>query len=104
MIAGLTKNLIGKTGVNPGPEISGIGISLPEQIVTNDELIQNWLKDPLGSSDEWITQRVGVKERRFCRAGSGLKLSRSQGCSRGLEGGKAFSRKIRFNNCSDCYT
>lgn len=71
MSLSLTKNLTGIKGVNPGPEISGIGISLPEKIVTNNQLIKDYLKDPLGTDDEWIQQRVGVRERRFCEPGQG---------------------------------
>lgn len=40
--------------------ISGTGSYLPENIITNDDLAK--LVD---TSDEWITQRIGVKERRI---------------------------------------
>ena len=40
-------------------KILGAGSCLPERIVSNKELSQN-----LDTSDEWIIQRVGIKERR----------------------------------------
>lgn len=41
-------------------KIKGIGHYVPEQIVTNDDLSK--LMD---TSDSWITERTGIKERRF---------------------------------------
>lgn len=40
--------------------IAGIGKYLPEQIVTNNDLLQY-----MDTSDEWIQERTGIKERRF---------------------------------------
>lgn len=42
--------------------IHGVGGYRPERIVTNEEICQ-WID----SSDEWIQQRSGIKERRFAR-------------------------------------
>jgi len=39
----------------------GTGSSVPERIVTNDEL-----SAMVDTSDEWISRRVGVRERRVC--------------------------------------
>lgn len=41
-------------------KITGIGHYVPERRVTNDELSQLF-----STSDEWITERTGIKERRF---------------------------------------
>ncbi|MFY9382229.1 MAG: beta-ketoacyl-ACP synthase III [Eubacteriales bacterium] len=41
--------------------IAGTGSYVPERALTNDELSKM-----VDTSDEWITQRVGVKERRVC--------------------------------------
>jgi 3-oxoacyl-[acyl-carrier-protein] synthase-3 len=41
-------------------KITGLGHAVPETVVTNDELSK--LMD---TSDEWITERTGIKERRF---------------------------------------
>lgn len=40
--------------------ITGIGISLPERILTNSEL-----EKMVETSDEWITTRTGIRERRI---------------------------------------
>jgi len=50
-------------------KISGIEACLPEYILTNDELSQM-----VDTSDEWITKRVGIKERRILK-GEGLATS-----------------------------
>lgn len=41
-------------------QIAGTGLCLPERIVTNDDLAQR-----LDTSDEWITKRTGIKQRRY---------------------------------------
>ena len=41
-------------------KISGLGIYLPENIVTNDDLAKI-----MDTSDEWIRERTGIKERRW---------------------------------------
>lgn len=41
-------------------KISGLGHAVPQTIVTNDDLSKI-----LDTSDEWITERTGIKERRF---------------------------------------
>ena len=42
-------------------EILGCGSYLPERCVTNDELAKT-----VDTSDEWITQRTGIRQRRYC--------------------------------------
>ena len=42
-------------------KILGTGSFLPQKVLTNDDLSKI-----VDTSDEWITQRVGVKERRVC--------------------------------------
>ncbi|MBN1336026.1 MAG: ketoacyl-ACP synthase III [Deltaproteobacteria bacterium] len=44
--------------------ISGIGMYVPEEVVRNEDLAS--LMD---TSDEWIVQRTGIRERRFAPAG-----------------------------------
>jgi 3-oxoacyl-[acyl-carrier-protein] synthase-3 len=46
--------------------IKGLGHYLPERVVTNDEL--STLMD---TSDEWIVERTGIKERRYADEGIG---------------------------------
>ena len=42
--------------------IAGVGASIPERILTNHDLEQM-----VETSDEWITERTGIKERRIAR-------------------------------------
>ncbi len=44
----------------PASTILGIGHYVPSKVVTNDDLSKL-----MNTSDEWITQRTGIKERRF---------------------------------------
>ena len=46
-------------------KIIGLGKYLPDNIVTNDDLAQR-----METSDEWITERTGIKERRHIIKGS----------------------------------
>ncbi|MDX2193971.1 MAG: beta-ketoacyl-ACP synthase III [Gemmatimonadales bacterium] len=48
----------------PRTRILGTGMAVPDRIVTNDDLSR--LMD---TSDEWITQRTGIRERRWVREG-----------------------------------
>jgi len=48
-------------------KIAGMGFYVPERVVTNDELTK-WLT----TSDEWIQQRTGIKERRYAADGEGV--------------------------------
>ena len=45
-------------------KISGIGKYLPEKIVTNADL-----EKIIDTSDEWIQERTGIKERRYVEPG-----------------------------------
>ena len=40
-------------------KIAGVGYYVPEKVVTNDDLASY-----LDTSDEWITRKIGIKERR----------------------------------------
>lgn len=48
----------GRIGVCPGIRVAGTGSYVPEQIVTNDDLVS------LGCDSDWIVQRTGILERR----------------------------------------
>ena len=50
----------------PGLRLTGWGTALPERVVTNDELSQT-----LDTSDEWIRERTGIRERRARPRGRG---------------------------------
>jgi len=49
-----------------GARIIGTGRALPPRVVTNEELTTR-----MDTSDEWIVQRTGVKERRYVDPGTG---------------------------------
>src|SRR5689334_4615225 len=40
--------------------IAGIGMYVPEQVVTNNDLLKY-----MDTSDEWIQERTGIKERHY---------------------------------------
>ena len=48
----------------PHSKITGVGMYVPREVVTNDDLSK--LMD---TSDEWIVERTGIKERRFFKEG-----------------------------------
>lgn len=48
----------------PHSKIIGVGMYVPEEVVTNDDLSK--LMD---TSDEWIIERTGIRERRFFKEG-----------------------------------
>ena len=47
-------------------KIIGVGKYVPDNVVTNEDLSK--LMD---TNDEWITERTGIKERRWVKEGSG---------------------------------
>tara|TARA_Y100001933_G_C18906103_1_gene524686 strand:- start:100 stop:1113 length:1014 start_codon:yes stop_codon:yes gene_type:complete len=68
-------------------KVLGTGSYLPPKVVTNDDLAQI-----MNTSDEWIQQRSGIKERRFVDDGMmtsdlALEASRAALASAGLEAG-----------------
>ena len=46
--------------------ISGTGFNLPDQIITNNDLSKY-----MDTTDEWITERTGIKERRYAEPNIG---------------------------------
>lgn len=48
--------------------ISGTGFYVPPRVVTNDDLVNDY---GMETSDEWIQQRTGIRERRFADHGVG---------------------------------
>ena len=47
--------------------ISGVGFYVPPKVVTNDDLSKI-----MDTSDEWIYERTGIKQRRFVDKGKGI--------------------------------
>jgi 3-oxoacyl-[acyl-carrier-protein] synthase-3 len=52
--------MIGAAGTGPAVSITGLGCYVPDRVVTNDELAQH-----VDTSDEWIMERTGIRERRM---------------------------------------
>ena len=50
-----------------GLKITGWGTALPDKVVTHDDLAKT-----VDTSDEWITERTGIKERRIGGTTAGL--------------------------------
>jgi 3-oxoacyl-[acyl-carrier-protein] synthase-3 len=61
----------------PYTRISGVGYYVPEKVVTNDDLSQ-WME----TSDEWIQERTGIKERRYFTYGKETNASMAAAASR----------------------
>ncbi len=53
-----------------GASITGVGVYLPEQVVTNADLEKR-----VDTTDEWIVSRTGIKERRILPPESGMVAS-----------------------------
>lgn len=60
--------------------VTGTGSSLPARIVTNKEL-----EKMVDTSDEWITTRTGIKERRIAGEGEYLSLFATDAARKALE-------------------
>src|SRR4030095_7420824 len=44
----------------PKTKIAGVGMYVPKNVYTNDDMMRF-----MDTSDEWIQERTGIKERRF---------------------------------------
>ncbi len=60
--------------------IVGIGAALPEEIVTNADLMKN-----LDTTDEWIVRRTGIRERRLLNGSRTLANLGAEACTMALE-------------------
>jgi 3-oxoacyl-[acyl-carrier-protein] synthase-3 len=60
--------------------IAGTGAALPEKIVTNADL-----ERMVDTSDEWITTRTGIRERRVAAADESMSVFAAQAATRALE-------------------
>ena len=63
-----------------GARIAGLGVYLPERVLTNAEIAA---LPGLDTSDEWITTRTGIRERRVARpeqASSDLGIAAARAC------------------------
>lgn len=67
----------------PASRIAGTGSYVPERVVTNSDLEQM-----VDTSDEWITQRVGIRERRFAAPGEASSDMAHQAALRAIDAAK----------------
>ena len=72
--------------------IAGTGCSLPERVVTNADL-----EKMVDTSDEWITTRTGIRERRGAGEGGGVWRSAPAAAphARGMAGGSRAAARSR---------
>ena len=52
--------MIGAAAGGVAVSITGLGVKVPDRVVTNDDL-----KQFVDTSDEWIRERTGIRERRM---------------------------------------
>jgi 3-oxoacyl-[acyl-carrier-protein] synthase-3 len=74
--------------------VLGTGSYVPPRVVTNDELAAF-----LDTSDEWITQRVGVKQRHVCTTETAADLA-YEAAVRALEEGKTKPEELDMILCA----
>ena len=65
----------------PPIRIAGTGSFLPERVITNDELVTSGLD----TTDAWIRERTGIRERRWVDAGTTTASIAAQAAERALE-------------------
>ena len=75
--------------------ITGTGSSLPARVLTNKEL-----ERMVDTSDEWITTRTGIKERRIAAEGEYLSLFATEAARRALEMSSVPAEEIDLIICA----
>ena len=63
--------------------ITGTGSSVPERVVTNHDL-----ERIVDTSDEWITTRTGIRERRIAGEGEGVSKFAEEASRKALQAGR----------------
>lgn len=69
--------------------IAGTGSALPEKILTNDDFCRM-----VDTSDEWITTRTGIKERRIAAEGQTTATLATQAAEKALEAAKVDAKEL----------
>lgn len=69
--------------------IAGTGCHVPEKRLTNDDLAR-----AMDTSDEWITQRTGIKERRIAGTGESTATLASHAATKALKAAKLEPKDI----------
>jgi len=65
----------------PFAELSSIGVALPPGVLTNHDLA-----GMLDTSDDWIVERTGIRERRIATAEQSVAMLSREACQHALEG------------------
>jgi len=63
-----------------GIRIAGTGLGLPDNVVTNDELAKT-----VDTSDEWISQRTGIRQRYVANNGTTMRSMAAMATKKALE-------------------
>lgn len=77
------------TGVARGVRLTGIGVQVPPHVLTNADISQF-----LDTSDEWISSRTGIRERRIAAAGESPSDLGSIAALRALDMAQSSARDI----------
>ena len=82
--------------------ITGLGTNVPATVMTNDDLARF-----VDTSDEWIRERTGIRERRIADPGRGAHRYRAPGSPRGARRGRRGavrdrSRDLRHRHARTC--
>jgi 3-oxoacyl-[acyl-carrier-protein] synthase-3 len=59
--------MIGSASAGKDVSITGLGVKVPDKVLTNDEISRH-----VDTSDEWIRERTGIRERRIASAEEAL--------------------------------
>src|SRR3989338_1939360 len=71
--------------------ITGLGCYLPETVVKNADL-----EKILDTSDEWITERTGIKERRIATSKESLPIMMAMAANRALKDANLSAKDISY--------
>ena len=84
-------------------EIIGTGMAVPSKVVTNDDLAKI-----VDTSDEWISTRTGIRQRRFCGDGESANTLAVAAAKKALEASGVGAHDIGACICAtvsgDCAT
>lgn len=64
-------------------EFAGLGVAVPDQVVTNADF-----EKTLDTSDQWIVERTGIRERRIAAPGQSVAMMAHDAAVRALEAAK----------------
>ena len=81
--------MIARAGGGARISITGLGCHVPERVLTNDELAEM-----VETSDEWITERTGIKERRIAAPEEALSDLALPAARRAIEQARVDPRSI----------